>query len=789
MPHMRILEISDQEGAAAYCGKLFARWGHHVTRLESPGRDAPEAAADIYLNGGKRRVALDLEVAAQREAFARLAARCDILVTDRPVREIEALGLLDVAGPAVRLALTPFGLTGPYAGYPATEASLLALGGYTYLMGDPDREPLTFPGRYASYHGGTLGYAAALATWRRVADPSHPVTVDVSLLECLASLHQSTYSKYLESGEPRGRSGNRMDGAANSLLPVRDGWVGVSFQQQFWFSFATMIGRLDIAEDHPLSTPGGRMKHYDELVRVVDGAFRDRDMQDLFDEAQGHWRLPVGKLLGVLEALDDPHLVARGFWRPLGDAPPALARLRVPGSPFQIAGEPAPVERTPRAPGADPAEPPAMPSPARPSLPALTDLTRPLEGLRVLDLTRVWSGPVTGRLLGDLGADVIKVEAPDNRGPRDVRPGTRGYLITERTAGMPWNAQTVFNQLQRNRRSLCVDLKTGEGKRIFLDLVAVSDVVLENFSARALSRLGLGYDVLKEANPRVIYMPMPAFGRSGPYRDYVGLGTSVEPLAAIPSIMGYAGGDARSAAIAIPDPMAGTTALAAVMTALARRDATGEGCELDFSQQEGAIAFIGESFIEAQLTGRSPGRLGNGHARFAPHNVYPCRGSDDWIAIGIRDGREWAALDAVAGQGWGRDPRFASADGRREHREALDRLIAGWTASQEKRALTERLLGAGVPAGGVSKSHELMADPQLEARGYFADLHHPVTGLQRFDGAPFVFNGRRGHAWWAPTPTLGEHNREVLATVLHRDEDEVVHLAAAGILADAPPDA
>lgn len=788
---MRILEISDHEGAAAYCGKLFLRWGHDVTRVESPGREAPEAAADLYLNGGKRRITLDLDDRRQSERLRGLAATADILITDRLVAEIERHGLLSLGGddgPRTRLALTPFGLTGPYAHAPATEATLLALGGYTYLMGDPDKAPLTFVGRYASYHGGTLGYAAALASSRVIAPDGKPVTIDISLMECLASLHQSTYSKWLESGVARGRTGNRMDGAANSLLPVRDGWVGVSFQQQFWFSFATMIGRLDIADGHPLSTPGGRMKHYQELVRVVDEAFRDRGMKELFDDAQGHWRLPIGKLLGVTEALDDVHLAARGFWRTLEDPSPEHRALRVPGSPFQIIGTPVPEEREPHAVGADNATGGAFSSPRRvtPDVRNLADVTRPLEGIRVLDLTRVWSGPVTGRLLGDLGADVIKVESSDNRGPRSVAQGTRGYILTEQTAQMPWNAQTVFNQLQRNRRSLCIDLKSDAGKQVFLDLVRHSDVVLENFSARAMSRLGLGYDVLKETNRRIIYMPMPAFGRTGPYRDYVGLGTSVEPLAAIPSIMGYPDGDARSAAIAIPDPMAGTSALAAIMTALTRRDETDEGCELDFSQQEGAICFIGEYFIQAQLEQRDPPRVGNEHPRYAPHNVYPCHGDDEWIAIAARDEREWSALNRVAEAGWARDTRFMSPSDRHAHRVDLDRLIGDWTAGQEKQALMKRLMAANVPAGAVQKGPDLITDLHLAARGYFADLRHPMTGQQRFDGAPFVFNGRRGHEWWQPTPTLGEHNRDVLMSVLGLAAHAVERMEAAGVLATEP---
>jgi crotonobetainyl-CoA:carnitine CoA-transferase CaiB-like acyl-CoA transferase len=788
---MRILEVSDSEGAAAFSGKLSRRWGHEVIKVESPARPGPEVPADLYLNGGKRRVALDLDTAGDRDRLDALARSCDVLVTDRSVQDIERLDLLNLGGgdgPRVRLSITPFGLTGPYAHAPATEASLLALGGYSYIIGDPEKAPLTFVGRYASFQGGTLGYVAALATARSLAPGAPSVQIDISLMECLAALHQSTYSKALATGQARERAGNRMDGAPNSLLPTRDGWVGVSFQQQFWFSFATMIGRPDLAEGHPLATNAGRMQHYDELIEIVDEVFRERDTHEIFDEAQGTWRIPIGKLLGVLEALDDPHLNARDFWRPIEGAAPEHGTLCVPGSPFRFGGESLPIELAPHPMGADTEQVLSEPAPgpvATPGARARTAATRPLDGIRVLDLTRVWSGPTTGRILGDLGADVIKIEASTDRGPRNV---PRGYPVSPETASMPWNGQKLFNQLQRNRRSLCVNLKTAEGKDLFLQLVRESDVVLENFSARAMSRLGLGYEALRAANERIIYAPMPAFGRTGPYRDYVGLGTSVEPLATIPTLLGYPGDHAHATAIAIPDPMAGTMAAAAILTALARRDETGLGSELDFSQQEVSIGFIGEYFIEAQLTGHDQERIGNQDPRYAPHDTYRCRGDDAWIAIAARSDEEWDALNRVASRGWEADERFTSLPRRLSHRRELDELIAAWTLTQDKHELMRALMNAGVPAGGALTGPELMSDPQLTARGFFADLAHPVTGSHRFDGAPFCFDGERGYDDWRPAPMLGEHNHEVLGSVLGLPGDEVDWLTALGVLATQAPE-
>ncbi len=428
---------------------------------------------------------------------------------------------------------------------------------------------------------------------------------------------------------------------------------------------------------------------------------------------------------------------------------------------------------------------------------------RPLAGVRVVDLTRIWSGPVATRILGDLGAEVIKVEARIGRGaavaPADV------------AGGRPWNVQGLFNKLNRNKESVCVDLKSDAGKEAFLRLVAASDVVIENFSARAMPGLGLGYDALRAANPRIVYLTMPAFGRSGAYRDYVGLGPSIEPTTGLTALMGYADDEPRVTAKAVTDPGAGTTAASAILVALERRRRTGAGAFIELSQHECGIQVLGEHFIERQLTGREPSRLGNAHPEHAPHGIYRCAprpiagppsgapdaaaaaaaafADDHWIALAARDEAEWRALCAVAGQGWDADPRFADAAARRAHRAELDAAVEAWTSTRDKRELMERLQAVGVPAGAVLAPPEWLADPHLAARGYFVELDHAEAGRNRWDGAPILLNGERHYAGWQPAPLLGEDNRAVFTRLLGYTDAEVDALVAEGALADRPPDA
>ena len=800
---MRVLEISDCEEAAAYCAKLLARWGSEVVRVEPPGRPAPPRPLELYLHGGKRRVALDARDPAAREQIDRHAAGCDLVITDVSPRAFDALHLADLGGAGpdggpVVVSITPFGLSGPYRDYAATAATLLALGGYTWLMGDEGRAPLTMPGRYPFYQAANFACVAALsAHLARLRGGRAPRLVEVSVLEVLATLHQFTDTMWVPGGIVRSRHGNRWQNLCpTTLLPCADGWFGMNILQNFWLPFAHWIGHPEYTEpDHPWATNPGRMEHQDEVEAVIVQALGGLPRAQVFREGQETWRVPVGMATQLGDLLEDRHLVERGFWRPLAGAEGEEARLRAPAGGFRFVGEERPVERAPEPAGGF--VPPGATRPtiaggagvaARTAGPPPANPQRPLEGVRVVDLTRIWAGPVATRVLADLGAEVIKVEAPAGRGPAVLPPGAAAIYGASPT-GNPWNQQALFNKLNRNKRSVAVDLKRAEGREAFLALVAQADVVIENFSARAMPALGLGYVALRAAKPEVIYVAMPAFGLEGPYRDYVGLGPSIEPVTGLTALMGYSDDEPRVTSKAIPDAIGGANAAVAVLTALARRARTGQGAFVDLSQHECGVAMVGEFLIERQLAGVEPTRIGNTHREYAPHGVYRCAGEDAWIALAARDDEEWRALCAVAGRGWERDPRFASAPSRREHRAALDEAIEAWSVAHEKRALMEALQARGVPAGAVLSAPEWTADPHLEARGYYADLMHPEAGPQRWDGSPICLDGGRGYEHWVAAPLLGADNDRALRDVAGLTAEHVAALWRDGVIADRPPDA
>lgn len=402
----------------------------------------------------------------------------------------------------------------------------------------------------------------------------------------------------------------------------------------------------------------------------------------------------------------------------------------------------------------------------------------PLRGIRILDLTHVWAGPLAVRVLADLGAEVVKVEAPYGRGPRVFPDTPIGGFIGGEPGDEPWNRNAVFVKLMRNRRSLCLDLKTEAGRAIFLELVRAADAVIENFSARAMPSLGLGYETLHAVNPRIVYVAMPGYGTTGPYRDRVAFGPTVEPLSGLTNVLGYGLDEPRCTAMALMDPIGALSAASALVTALRQREVTGNGAYVELSLHEGGVSFSGPWLIEHQLD-HAVTPNGNRHPAMAPHGVYRCAGADDWIAIACVDDSQWAALCGVVG---GELDPAADLAARRFAQAAIDRAIEGWTSTRHKHLAASLLQAAGVPAGPVNATPDMLADPQVLARGFFV----PLESGTPMPGNPVKMPGLSSTDW-TPCPKLGADNERVLKEWLDHDETEISRLREAGVLADRPP--
>ncbi len=401
---------------------------------------------------------------------------------------------------------------------------------------------------------------------------------------------------------------------------------------------------------------------------------------------------------------------------------------------------------------------------------------RPLEGIRIVDLTQAWIGPFATQLLADLGADVIKVESlkrPDVwRGARsaDEQAGVTNPLAH------PLNACGRFNGANTNKRGLCLDLTTVEGRDIVLELVRSADIVIDNFTPRVMSKFGLEYAVLQKVNSRIIAVSCSGYGKTGPYASYRANGTTVEAMAGWdalfsrpreePMVMGYYQADA----------ITGMHLAATTLVALHQRDITGEGQSVSASMIEAAVTYVGEEILAASL-GRDSERYGNRHPDMVLQGVYPCLGNDKWVVISIRDENEWRKFRAIVALP-GRT--YDTPEDRDQNEEHLDGAVSAWTGVLEPREVVERLRESGIPVSEVLDILDVLDHPQLVARKWFVPVDHPDLRTCLHGGDPWRFSRSRLSSR-QPAPRIGEHSMEILSQDLGMPRDAIDALVEAGV--------
>jgi crotonobetainyl-CoA:carnitine CoA-transferase CaiB-like acyl-CoA transferase len=428
-----------------------------------------------------------------------------------------------------------------------------------------------------------------------------------------------------------------------------------------------------------------------------------------------------------------------------------------------------------------------------------------LSGLRVLEFTIAWAGPLAGRFLADLGAEVVHLEHASSRGVGTT--GVGGFRVSEEIGDWkwgdlpgpvfrsgiypdadpgerPWNRQGMFNKMQRNKLSLCMDVKTPEGHEALIELIKVSDIVLDNFSPRGIRGMGLDWESLKEINPRLIRVSLSGYGHTGPDQMRVSWGPNLESHSGMAAMTGYTDSDApMKLGPAMPDPIGGLSATVAMLAALKQRDETGEGMFIDLSQFESFGSIGGELYLSASITGTAPERHANRSPDRAPQGLYRCLGDDEWIAISVEDDAEWAALAGVLGGAVDGGDMYASLAGRIEHHDELDETITAWTSSRAKFDAMHELQAAGVRAGAVMSNKEIVEDEHLAARGFMVDIDAIDVGVRSYPGFPIHFEDP-AEIPMVGSPPLGHDNAKVLSEWLGYSPERIRELEASGVLAD-----
>ena len=423
---------------------------------------------------------------------------------------------------------------------------------------------------------------------------------------------------------------------------------------------------------------------------------------------------------------------------------------------------------------------------------------RPLENIRVVDLSRVFAMPFAGANLADLGAEVIKIDTCQAQFMETTRTIT-GPFPGNQPGELWWEQGGTFQTLNRGKRSLTLDLRSEEAQGILKELVSVSDIVLENFTPRVMARFGLDYASLRAVKPDLIMVSNTGYGHSGPWSNFGAMASALEPTHGTGAFMGYLDddGSGKLSPGTIPnklgnsytDFLATWTALLSIMAALLHRAKTGRGTWIDLAMYQAGAAFIGEGLLSYSFNGERTRRIGNRHTSMAPHGCYPCLGDDQWVTIAVRDDEDWRAFCAAIGQPeLAALARFATTPQRLQNQDELDGIVAGWTRECTSYDVMERLQCAGVPAGPVLTAAQALKDPHFRHRGFFESVTHPDdTGLgsRNYIGRGWKFSESTAEIG-GPAPLLGEANGYALRELLGLPQSRMDALAEAEIIGTEP---
>ena len=777
---IRVLDVAEPLGA--FVSRILGDLGADVIKIEPPGGDPGRHLSPfltlgqerlslpfVHANVNKRSVILDLEQRQDQERFRTLVAQSDVVVSTEGLaawaaRGVDVERLSQFYPGLVWTSFSPFGLRGPYSAYTGNNIVAEAMGGLMYIQGDDAKPPCVSPyeqGLYlASLHAacGTL-----LALWERRTSGLGQV-VEVCVHEVLANLYFLLVNYDLWSDIPY-RIGARNFMPPNGYYRCQDGHVFIAaLQTRQWDRLVELVGDPRL-KDAALRDADYR-NEYPELVVPILQEFTARfDCWPLTQALQRHG-VPAAPWSTVADVAANAHLNERGFFVDFEQSP--CGRLRSAGPMFRASASPMRIRRAAPQPGEHQHEVWAeVVSQAR-SAPAPSGAgTRrrlPLEGIRILDLSRAWAGPYGTRYLADFGADVIKVETgkyPDGR-----QPGNPGY-----------------EEVNRNKRPITLNFQFPEGQELLKRLVAISDVVVENFSPRVMAQYNLDYDHLLKVRPDLIMVSLPGYGHSGPHSRFVSFGGPLMAYTGMSLLWGHADSppDAR-VKVAQPDYIVATTQALAVTAALHHRARTGQGQFIEIAQVEATVASMALAYLDYFATGTVATPRGNRDPNAVPQGCYPCVGHEAWCVISCTTDAQWRALATlIGGEALANDHELMTATARWHRHDELDDRISAWTREQTTHQVMRQLQAVGVPAGVVQTAEDLWRDVHLRARHYMVTLAHPELGMVEHPGVIIRLQATPGHIQRLAGP-LGAENDAVFRGLLGLAPEEISHLVKAGVI-------
>jgi crotonobetainyl-CoA:carnitine CoA-transferase CaiB-like acyl-CoA transferase len=784
---LTIVELPGPAGVA-YCAKLLADAGARVVKVEPPEGDPDRAGTGpavggssahfLAFNTGKASYVLDPAAPGCPSQLESLISAADVLILGGPGDDPYGVGERAAEWAQrypslVVTELSPFGTFGPRASWTSSRLVQYASSCWMHVTGLPDREPLAPGGSFAESIPGLGAAAAALmALWWRDQAGGVGQVVDVSAQEVMLLCQPYLEVGYAYTGASRRRNGMPFP---MTIVPAADGYLGVNvLTQTQWELLCTYMGQPELIDDDRLSDARHRGAHARELTELVAGWAADKERAPVFSEGQS-WRIPLGYVPYLHEVRGMAQHQAREFFVPVVQDGRVI---EYPTLPFIVDSCRTPVRPAPALGagegGALPASRPRSPDQRSSARTVGVPARGPLSGLRVVDLSMYWSGPLAADVLAQYGAEVIKIESVQRV------DGWRGMA-----ADPGIERSNIFNGVNLNKLGITLDLTSEEGLGLLKPLVQRADVLIENFSPRVMGNFGLTDDVLHGWQPNLIVLSMPAFGQIGPWRDFVGFAPTIEQLSGLPELTGYREGPPMLTGNSVADPCAGLFGAFAALTVLRHRRSRPGGAHIDLSQLEAMTSLLAPELVAEQLGGSPPARLGNSSPGVVPSGCYRAAGDNNWIVITAGSDEAWDGLNAVAARGWGEDLRFISAEARGQHARVLDQLIDAWTSLHDAGTLADDLQSHGVAAAAVCTPQSLYEDVHLAGRGSTKELDRAHVGPVRYPVLPFKFSRTPGHVDRAG-PTLGQDNDRVLGGLLGVSAPRLAALRANRVIGESP---
>lgn len=659
LEQLKVLELAGCEGQ--YCGKLLADLGADVIIVEPPGgspcRLEPPFIDDVpgpdrslhflYFNSNKRGITADIATERGRSIVRQLAQDVDVIIESAAPGVLSTLGLgydqLRRVNPRlIHASITAFGQSGPYRDYRACDLVAFAMGGLMYVSGKPSSPPVTAPGQQAYLVGSAHAAMAIMIGLWNLRQGGTGQQIDIAMMDCLAAMENIVSRSANQGGHPRREGSQHRFATPGTIYRCQDGYVHMfvtNSQVGSWERFLDWLGRPEALSGAAFKDSVYRRKHVAIVDRVVAEFVKELPKAAVFEALQAR-HIPCAPVNTPLDFVDDCQIRARGFI--IDTVHPQHGQMAFPGPPFKTDSwrwrKAAPsMGADNNAVMAGLGSTPVTPVEAEDSPAGGPGRELPLVGIRIADFTHMVAGPYGTMQLAYFGAEVIKVEST-------VRPDT--WRIREGNQDV--EASLPFADHNKNKLSVTINLKSAEGRELARRLIAISDVVVENFSAGVMERFGLGYEELKAIKPDIIMVRLQGLGSSGPRKNYVTWGPSLMPFSGMSHLWNHAGDGAPvGSQTSYPDYIVSIHMAYVLMTALHQRRNSGMGQFIDIAQSEVTASLIGPALLDALVNRRAPQPQGNRSDQRAPHGCYPCKGDDEWCVISVADDQDWARFCAA----------------------------------------------------------------------------------------------------------------------------------------------